>query len=160
MHDVSNILWRERQLLELLLFKLEEEQLVLAAGRARWLSHATREVELVLEELKAVELSRAVATHAAGQALGLGPEASLRALAEAAPAPWGDLLHEHRRAFLTLTEELVGVASENRELLARGSQAAREMLASLDESRLSLYDSSGAATSGTSTSALLVDEVL
>ena len=37
--DVSNILWRERQLLELLLFKLEEEQLVLASGRARWLSH-------------------------------------------------------------------------------------------------------------------------
>ena len=35
--DVSNILWRERQLLELLVFKLEEEQLVLAAGRSRWL---------------------------------------------------------------------------------------------------------------------------
>ena len=38
--DVSNILWRERQLLELLVFKLEEEQLVLAAGRTRWLAHA------------------------------------------------------------------------------------------------------------------------
>ena len=36
--DVSNILWRERQLLELLVFKLEEEQLVLAAGRNRWLA--------------------------------------------------------------------------------------------------------------------------
>ena len=46
--DVSNILWRERQLLELLVFKLEEEQLVLAAGRARWLAHASREVESVL----------------------------------------------------------------------------------------------------------------
>ena len=30
--EVSNILWRERQLLELLVFKLEEEQLVLAVG--------------------------------------------------------------------------------------------------------------------------------
>jgi hypothetical protein len=58
--DVSNILWRERQLLELLVFKLEEEQLVLAAGRSRWLSHATREVETILGEIKKVELDRAV----------------------------------------------------------------------------------------------------
>jgi len=47
--DVSNILWRERQLLELLVFKLEEEQLVLAAGRNKWLTHATREVETAQE---------------------------------------------------------------------------------------------------------------
>ena len=36
--EVSNILWRERQLLELLVFKLEEEQFVLASGRTRWLA--------------------------------------------------------------------------------------------------------------------------
>ena len=58
--DVSNILWRERQLLELLVFKLEEEQLVLAAGRSRWLVYATREVENVLGEIKRIELERAV----------------------------------------------------------------------------------------------------
>jgi hypothetical protein len=160
MNEVSNILWRERHLLELLLFKLEEEQLLLAAGRARWLSHATREVEMVLEELKTVELSRAMASDAASEQLGLGPNASLRALADAAPPPWHDLLHEHRRAFLELTEELVGAASTNRELLARGSQAARDMLVSLDEGRLSLYDASGAATSSPGPSSLLVDEVL
>ena len=56
--EVSNILWRERQLLELLVFKLEEEQLVLASGRTRWLSHATREVETILGEIKRVELER------------------------------------------------------------------------------------------------------
>jgi len=49
--EVSSILWRERQLLELLLFKLEEEQLLLAAGRTRWLPHATREVDRVLAQL-------------------------------------------------------------------------------------------------------------
>src|SRR4051812_39244560 len=40
--EVSNVLWRERELLEMLLFKLEEEQLLLTAGRTRWLPHATR----------------------------------------------------------------------------------------------------------------------
>ena len=39
--EVSNILWRQRQLLELLLFKLEEEQLVLTAGRTRWITATT-----------------------------------------------------------------------------------------------------------------------
>jgi hypothetical protein len=50
--DLSSILWREREMLELLLFKLEEEQLVLASGRGRWLVHATREVEMVLDHIR------------------------------------------------------------------------------------------------------------
>lgn len=58
--DVSNILWRERQLLELLQFKLEVEQSLLAAGRTRWLGHATREIEMLIEEVKQTELARAV----------------------------------------------------------------------------------------------------
>ena len=48
LNDVSTVLWRERQLLELLVFKLEEEQLLLTAGKVRWVNHASREVELSL----------------------------------------------------------------------------------------------------------------
>ena len=40
MEDLSSVLWRERELLETLLFKLEIEQLVLASGRTRWLAPA------------------------------------------------------------------------------------------------------------------------
>ena len=69
--EVSNILWRERQLLELLVFKLEEEQLVLASGRTRWLAHATREVETILGEIKRVELERAMTVAGAIGELGL-----------------------------------------------------------------------------------------
>ena len=42
MERLSLILWRERDLLETLLFKLEEEQLLLANGRTRWLMRAHR----------------------------------------------------------------------------------------------------------------------
>ncbi len=104
--DVSNILWRERQLLELLVFKLEEEQLVLAAGRTRWLAHATREVETVLGEIKRIELERAMAVADAGaRARPLGPP-TLRELAELAPTPWDGIFAEHRRALLTLAQEI------------------------------------------------------
>src|SRR5215213_2294146 len=98
--DLSSVLWRSRELLELLLFKLEEEQLLLASGRTRWLAHATREVENVLEELKHAELARAVEVARVAQEIGIPSESSLRELAEAAPAPWDEILNDHREAFL------------------------------------------------------------
>ena len=58
--EVSSTLWRQRELLELLLFKLEEEQVLLTSGRTRWLARATREVEVVLEEIRRAELLRAL----------------------------------------------------------------------------------------------------
>ena len=60
MEKLSQILWRERELLETLLFKLEEEQMVLAGGRTRWLARAAREVENVLDTIRETEILRAV----------------------------------------------------------------------------------------------------
>jgi hypothetical protein len=129
--DLASILWREREMLELLLFKLEEEQLVLAGGRTRWLAHATREVEAVLDEIRRTEVIRAVEVQAIGASLGLGDNPSLTALAGAAPAPWSDLLNQHRRAFLTLTAEVSALAEANRDLLTTGARAVRETMLSV-----------------------------
>ena len=126
--DLSSILWRERELLELLLFKLEEEQLVLAGGRSRWLAHATREVEMVLDQIRRTEVVRAAEVEAIGIQLGLGSNASLTALADASPAPWNDLLQQHRKAFLTLTAEVSALAEANRDLLTTSQRAVRETL--------------------------------
>ena len=162
LRDVSTTLWRERQLLELLLFKLEEEQLLLAAGRTRWLAHATREVETVLEELKNAELARAVEVARVADELGIPTEASLRELAAAVPSPWDEILNDHREAFLSAAEEVVGLANTNRELLSRGYQAAREVLASLTtggtEPEIGLYSASG--TTARRQTTRLLDEVL
>jgi len=126
--DLSSILWRERELLELLLFKLEEEQLVLAGGRTRWLAHASREVELILEQIRSSEVIRAAEVAALGGQLGLGPNPSLSDLAEAVPPPWHELLRDHRKAFLALTAEIDALAMTNRELLTTGQRAIRETL--------------------------------
>ena len=141
--EVSSILWRERELLELLLFKLEEEQLLLAAGRARWLGHATREVEMVLEEIRRAELGRAVEADAVALELGLPVGVSLRELAEKAPAPWDDILREHRNAFLSASQEITALAHANRELLTAGFRAARETLMSLGEPEVTTYTPNG-----------------
>jgi hypothetical protein len=127
LHEVTNTLWRERQLLEMLLYKLECEQLLLASGRTRWLEAATREVEVVLDGIKEAELMRAVQVEAIAADLGLLPNPTLRLLAAAAPAPWDGILEEHRRAFLELTAEIEDLAEANRSLIARGVAATRDM---------------------------------
>lgn len=128
--EVSSTLWRERELLELLQFKLEEEQLVLAAQRGRWLPHATREVEMVLEEIRRSEVSRAVEVDRVAELLGLPQDVSLRQLAESAPEPWGDILSEHRKALMTATEEITALARMNRDILATNVRSTREALES------------------------------
>ncbi len=142
--DVSNILWRERQLLELLVFKLEEEQLVLAAGRARWLAHATREVENVLGEIKRIELERAVQVADAGRELGLSGSPTLRELAALTPTAVGRHLRANTGARCsTLAQEIDAITKSNRDLLQRGHQAAREAMAAMGEIDIDAYDAHG-----------------
>lgn len=154
--ELSDVLWTERRLLELLLFKLEEEQLVLTSGRTRWLAHATREVETVLDEIRDAELGRSVEADAAAIELGLEPGATLQTLAQHAPAPWDDLLQAHRDAFVQLTTEIAQLADGNRELLALSHRATQETLMSLQES-VQTYDPTGHTTAGADRSAQLLD---
>lgn len=156
--EVTNILWRERESLELLLFKLEEERLVLAAGRTRWLGHATREVEMVLDRIRQTEVLRALEVDALAEELGLPPGSSLADLADAAGEPWTPLLHEHRRAFLTLTAEIASLAGANRELLIAGQRASREALLTVTGA-VQTYGRGGAPTASAPRSRL-VDEAV
>ena len=84
MEKLSLVLWRERELLETLHFKLEVEQLVLASGRTRWLMHAARDVDAVLATIRETEVLRAVAADEAAAAIGMTSNPSLSALADAA----------------------------------------------------------------------------
>lgn len=155
--EVSNVLWREREQLELLLFKLEEEQLVLTAGRTRWLAHATREVEIVLDQVRSSELLRAVEVDDFAATLGLPPSPSLHDLAMASPEPWRELMLAHRDALVELTSSIGGVAAGNRSVLATAQRAAHETLLNLSGS-VETYAPTGRATSAAS--AHLVDQAL
>jgi hypothetical protein len=106
LQDVSNILWRERNLLELLSFKLDSERLLARAGRTRWLTRADHEVESVLGALKAVELERSILMHALTDTLGLEADVTLEALAECAPPEWAGIFADHRRVLLELARDV------------------------------------------------------
>lgn len=129
--EVSDILWRERELLDVLLFKLDQERLLLADNNVRWLPRATHEVELVLEQVRLTELTRAVEVDALAAELGIEPGPTLAELAAAAPAPWGDLFDAHRVAFGRLSEQIQQRADSNRRALDAAWQSANETLLAL-----------------------------
>ncbi|MET3962565.1 hypothetical protein ABIE44_002499 [Marmoricola sp. OAE513] len=132
MEKLSQILMRERELLDTLLFKLEVEQMVLASGRTRWLMRAARDVENVLGTIRETEILRSVASDEAAAALGLDHNPSLRAMAEAAEEPWRTILTDHHEGFVTVTHEIGALADANRDLITAGYRSARETLMSLD----------------------------
>jgi hypothetical protein len=134
--EVSEILWRERELLDMLLFKLESEQLLLKTGDVRWLSRATREIELVLEQLRLTELTRALEIAALVTSLHLPPDPTLATLAEVAPSPWGDLFRAHRAAFVSLVAEVTDFAEANRQALEEACRTTEERLIALGAEEL------------------------
>ena len=117
---LSTLLWREQELLDLLLFKAEEKQYLIVTGKSRWLARIAHEIEVVLEQLRTLELERAAATEQIAGRLGLDANPSLRQLADSAPAPWDDLYAKHHEALLVLVTELRGLSDTNRELIESG----------------------------------------
>jgi hypothetical protein len=143
---LSLVLWQERELLEALQYRLEVEQLVMATGRTRWLAHAARDVEAAVEELRGMELLRAVAADEAAATAGLEPNPSLAALVEAADEPWRSILADHREAFAAMSEEIERIAATNRVLIAHGLRAAHETLLGTAAGG-QIYTAAGAAVS-------------
>lgn len=143
LENLSSVLWRERELLGTLSYKLEVEQLVLAGGRTHWLAAAAREVEVVLEEIREVDLLRAIEVEAVAEELDLDPNPSLREIAAACDEPWRSIWLDHREAFTSVATEITALSESNRELLTAGYHAAQATLLSLGEGA-GTYDADGA----------------
>ena len=130
--ELSRLLWRQRRLIETLLFKLEVERLLLATGKIRWLDAATVEVGVVLDQIRHEDLAReALPLAVIRRELQLDADATLTDIIEAAPEPWGEIFKDHQIALLAHISEVEAAAASNRELLQRGLRATQTFLSSL-----------------------------
>jgi hypothetical protein len=129
---LAHTLWREQRLLDVLLYRMEVQQLVMAAGRGRWIERASFDVEAALEELGEHELIRSMQVADVAPLLGLRPDASLRELVASAPEPWCDILRDHQQSFLELVARVEETSLANRDLLRRSMATMRELLSSGD----------------------------
>ena len=161
--DLAAVLWRQRELIERLCYRLECEQLLLASGRMSRLALATSEVESTVEDLQVIELQRAEAADRACLELQLPPGSGLGDLAAAAQPPWTGVFLEHRSALITLTEELKILAESNKQLVT-GGLAAVEMainsLGSISEASAGGYDARGHTSALAGRVPVAVDRVL
>ncbi|MBO3664614.1 flagellar protein FlgN [Microbacterium stercoris] len=131
-NELSAQLWRERELMEMLLFKLDEQQLLLSAGRARWIHYATREVEQVLDRIRQTGLGRAVEVAALADEWGADDDATLAQLIEHAPTDaWREVFSEHLRAMTQLADEIAQQRDANELQLRAAVRATQEAIAGL-----------------------------
>jgi hypothetical protein len=122
--ELSAQLWNERALVELLLFKLEELELLLADGRSRWVPQATKEIEQTLERMSASGLSRALDVSEVADEWGCSPDATLRELTAAAPpGVWSDIFGSHLQALVSLVGEVAATSETCQRLLRAALQA-------------------------------------
>ncbi|MFE4197569.1 flagellar protein FlgN [Paenarthrobacter sp. NPDC056912] len=154
-HELSALLWRERELLDLLTFKLEEEQLLLTAGKSRWLPHGTREVEQVLDRVSNAGLARAVEIAAVAEQWGVSADCSLAELAAASPDPaWTEVLTSHLTALRQQTAAIKELRDANEQFLRAAVRSTQETIADLKPGA-GTYDAHG--RTGEASAAHLVD---
>lgn len=150
--NLSSGLWRIQELLELLTYRLEVQQILVESGRTRWLGRSTREIELVLAEMREAELLRAVDAQPVCEALGLPLETPLSEIAAAAPPPWDDVLAEHRTALTSASAELQALSRANSDMLEASYKAVQDTLERFNHApeQADTYTATGSRTSGRS----------
>lgn len=147
---LSQTLWRQRALVEVLLYRLEVQQMVLSSGKSQWIDLSARDVEEAIDTLRAEELMRATAVASVAPLLKVPETASLTELAIAAGEPWDQILRDHQAAFLSLIAQVEAVSRDNRELLNHGLRDTHDFLSRV----ASAPGNDGYSIEGTSTRAL------
>jgi hypothetical protein len=147
-NEVSTVLWRERDLLDGLAFRLEMQALVLMPGRDRWLLRACREIEISLSALRSAERIRVEHVENLAKELGLGPSPSLRMIISAVAEPWKEIFGGHRDAFLEVTGEVRRLAAHNRRRLGETRERVSDPILWIDDDRLGPADHSSPRLDG------------
>ena len=146
---LSRQLWKQRETLEVMLFKLEEERLITATASSRWLPRATRELEAVIAQAQTIELE------AMRHVVEDFSHASLKEIAAAAEEPWQTLLNQHREALISLTSEIADMSQANQEVLSSLQRATQETLMSMQDTEEVYGEDGGIHVSGTGESTIL-----
>lgn len=129
---LTETLWAERHVVELLLYKLVGAKLYLAADERRFVTMALDEVERVVGALRATEARRSATLRGLAAQWGLDPaDLTLSELAQRTGEPWRTMFTDHQEGFAALAAEIEETATTNRRLAQAGLGAVRQTLDAL-----------------------------
>lgn len=132
--DLSMHLLRQRELMELMLFKLEELEMLVTTGRTRWVRHATAEVERVITAVGAGTISRDSIFVEVAEEWGAGDASTLRDLVAVAPTEaWREVMQSHLDVMTQLADEIAQKRGAVDQLLRTALRVTQETIAGLGE---------------------------
>lgn len=128
--ELSALLWQERELLDVLEFRLEAEQALLAAGKTRWIQRASDEIASITAQLRKLNLVRDVEVAQLAEEWGIeGELPSLRQIIAAAPElVWHDIFSAHLAALLASVDRIGLLRDANDHMLRAAIRATHDTL--------------------------------
>jgi len=148
--ELSALLWQERELLDLLEYRLEVQRALLTLGESRWAQRAADDIEATTAQLRRLNIARDVEVQAVADEWKFNVvNPSLRELIAAAPpdGPWLEIFSGHLRAMLASLERIGARRQENGRMLREALRHTQETLAGSGD-RTGTYTSSGTADEG------------
>ena len=129
-HALSMQLKRERDMLELLLFRLDVQQMLVAAGRTRGIHHAVAELERAISALPTATLSRDTLVTVVADEWGVPDAVTLKQLIAAAPsAVWHEIFTDYLVTMLALVVEIRQMEKLNQQHLLAAVRLAEDTMA-------------------------------
>lgn len=128
LEELSRVLWKQRELIDQLQYRLEVQQMVLVASRADRLPLALADVEAAMDAIRVVEQRRDTVVRDCAERFGLPDNATITQLRSAAAEPWKTVLAEHQQALLVQVAATEQTSAASREFATRGAAELRGVL--------------------------------
>lgn len=155
---LGQLLWHYRQALTEVEYLLDVQDLLVTAGRERWLSRAADHLRGAVDGLAALDAERSEVVRRVAAGLAVSPTTTLGGLASIAPDPWSEILADHV-AWFNLQLQVVGDAvARTRSSVEGGLDHISDLLRTLAGAADSGYDAGGRRVAVPAATSLLFDD--
>ncbi len=138
-NELSTVLYKELELLDDLLYKLTIQELILEANRPQWVDKSSQEIEKIVEDIRTLELVRALEISTTSEQLGLETMANLESITQIIEEPWQSILKSHLEALRNVTSQIDYISQRNKKSLQNKIGMTTQALDWLGETSLNNY---------------------
>lgn len=126
--ELNPLLWRQRDVLNDVVYRLEVQQLLLVDGRERWVDRAVQDLERSLARVERYQRMQRDLLQELSAYLPVDADSTLSQVAAVVPTPWDGILEEQQSALLVLITEIEAASRDNVGLVRRGLAEVGEVM--------------------------------
>jgi hypothetical protein len=129
--ELNQLLWRQRDVLSDVVYRLEVQQLLLVDGRDRWVDRSVEDLERALERVERYQRMQRDLLDELSVHLPVQGGSRLSEVVSVVPSPWDGILEEQQAALLVLITEIESASRDNVGLVRRGMAQVEEVMQQL-----------------------------